>query len=114
MSPPLTVTLTWIGTASPLMHAVVVDRGRGLVDAVGKLRHHVAALPLGLVEDLRRSPRACVSRPYLSNSSSSRRAAEAAGRHLRFHVAERGFRKADVVLDDAVERARRACPPRRS
>ena len=29
---------------------------------------------------------------------------EAAGRHLRFHVAERGFRKADVVLDDAIER----------
>ncbi len=45
-----------------------------------------------------------VSRPYLSNSSSSRRAAEAAGGHLRFHVAQRGLRKADVVLDDAVER----------
>ena len=29
---------------------------------------------------------------------------EAAGRHLRFHVAERGFREADVVLEHAVER----------
>ncbi len=34
-----------------LEHAVVVDRGRRLVDAVGQLRHHVAALLLGLVED---------------------------------------------------------------
>src|ERR687888_502997 len=29
---------------------------------------------------------------------------EAAGRHLRFHIAERGIWKPDVVLDHAVER----------
>ena len=29
---------------------------------------------------------------------------EPAGRHLRFHVAERGLRKADVVLEHAIER----------
>src|SRR6266480_3199610 len=28
---------------------------------------------------------------------------EAAGRHLRFHIAERGIRKPDIVLDHAVE-----------
>ena len=29
---------------------------------------------------------------------------EAAGRHLRAHVAQRGFREADVVADDLAEK----------
>ena len=86
-----------------LAHAVVVDRGRGFIDAVGKLRHDVAALALGLVEnahDRRQNRVAAVFVEQLVEAAGG----EAAGRHLRFHVAERGFRKADVVLDDAIKR----------
>ena len=86
-----------------LEHAVVVDRGRRLVDAIGKLRHHVAALPLGLVENLVDRGEQGVAAVFLEQLVEAA-AGEAAGRHLRFHVAERGFRKADVVLDDAIER----------
>ena len=84
-------------------HAVVVDGGRGFVDAVRKLRHHIAALALGLVEDAvdRRQDR--VAAVFAEQFVHAARG-EAAGRHLRFHVAERGFREADIVLDDAIER----------
>ena len=83
--------------------AIVVDRSLGLVDTVGKLRHHVAALLLGLVENLRDRSEDGVSSVLVEQlvHATSR---ETAGRHLRFHVAERGLRKTDVVLDDPVER----------
>ena len=82
--------------------AIVVDRSLGLVDTVGKLRHHVAALLLGLVENLRDGGEDRVLAVLVEQlvHATSR---ETAGRHLRFHVAERGFRKPDVVLEHAEE-----------
>ena len=83
--------------------AIVVDRSLGLVDTVGKLRHHVAALLLGLVENLRDRSEDGVSSVLVEQLVHAARR-EAAGRHLRFHIAERGIRKPDIVLDHAVER----------
>ena len=103
ISPFLMVTLTRIGTGSPLLHAVVVDGGFRLVDAVGKLRDHVAAFLLGLVEDRLDGGEDGVAAVFVEHLVHAL-GGEPAGRHLRFHVAERGFREADVVLEHAVER----------
>ena len=86
-----------------LEHAVVVHGGLRLVDAVWKLRHDIAALGLGLVEDAVDGGQDGALAVFVEQLVHAARR-EAAGGHLRLHVAERGFRKADVVLEHAVER----------
>src|SRR5215470_7952963 len=91
----------WHGLA--LEDAVVIHRRFGLIDAVGKLRHHVAALGLGLIEDAidrRENGGLAVLVEQLVHAACR----QPTGGHLRFHVAERGLGKTDVVLEHAVER----------
>ena len=83
--------------------AVVIDRSLGFVDTVGKLHHHVTALLLGLVEDLRNGGEDRVLAVLVEQLVHAARG-KATGGHLRFHIAERRLRKPNVVLDHAVER----------
>ncbi len=113
MLPRSIVTLAWIGTALAALDAVVVDEGARLVDAVRELLHDVAALALGLVENLRDGVENGVPAVFVEQLVHAPHR-EPARRHLRFHVAERGFREADVVLEHAVERLVELAAPRRS
>ncbi len=83
--------------------AVLVERRARLVGAVGELRHHVAALGFGLVEDLRNGGEDGVAAVFVEQLVHAT-GRQSAGRHLRFHVAERGLGKADVVLEHAIQR----------
>src|SRR5262249_34510532 len=74
--------------------------GGGLVDAVWELGHDVAALRFGLVEDAVYSRKDGVATVFVEQLVHAPRG-QPTGGHLRFHVAERGLRKADVVLEHA-------------
>src|SRR4029453_9219597 len=84
-------------------YGVPVEGSRGLVDAIGELRHHVAALRLGLVEDARDRLENGIAAVFAEQLVHAPRR-EPAGRPLRLPVAERGFRKTDVVPEHAIER----------
>src|SRR6516165_1605175 len=83
--------------------AVLVEGGFGLVNAIGELRHHVAAFRFGLVEDAPDRLEHGIAAVFAEQLLHAPRR-EPARRHLRLHVAERGFRKTDVVLEHAIER----------
>src|SRR6185312_11188346 len=81
----------------------VVEEGARLVNAVGHALDHRPALRLSLVENLRDAMehrRFAVALEELVDAPQR----EAAGGDLRAQIAERAFRKADVVADDAIER----------
>src|SRR5262249_39146050 len=83
--------------------AVLIEGGFGLVNAIGELRHHVAAFRFGLVEDAPDRLEQGIAAVFAEQLVHAPRR-EPARRHLRLHVAERGFRKTDVVLEYAIER----------
>ena len=74
------------------LHTVIVDEGVRLVDAVGEFFDDVAALALGLVENLRDGVENGVPAVFVEQLGHAADR-EPACRHLRFHVAERGFRE---------------------
>src|SRR5207248_1597382 len=96
----LTMVSTTVGTMMlqlDLEHAVVIHGGGGFVDAVRKRCDHVAALALGLLEDAVDCCQDGVAAVFVEQLIHAP-CRQPTGGHLRFHVAERGFRKSDVVL----------------
>src|SRR6185437_6157353 len=81
----------------------IIEKSARLINAVGHALDHRAALRLGLVENLRDAMehrRFAVALEELVDAPQR----EAAGGDLRAQIAERAFRKADVVANDAIER----------
>ena len=75
-----------------------------LVDAVGKLRRPRCGTSVSVSSKMRSMAARMVSRPYLSNSSSMRRAASRQAAICDFMSPSEDSGKADVVLEHAVER----------
>ena len=73
------------------LDAVIVKERACLIDAILQLFHDVAALALGFIEDLRDGVEDRVLAVFVEQLVHAPYR-EPAGRHLRFHVAERGFR----------------------